>query len=129
MNHNTHKPIMTTDEGGRLINLVPVAIGKYATILTEDFDRLISQGISSTWFLSGDGKGRYYVAAYHYRSKTTGGRISVARLLLGLGESETVAYVTRDRLDLRPENIVRASGYAKGKEIAAIVTTTKKKAA
>lgn len=113
--------IIRNDDQGRRIAVISVGHGRFATVLEADYLRLIAKGISTNWFMSGNGSGLDYVAAYFAGSRTTGGRVNVARLLLDLGFRETVAYRSRDRLDLRPENITRARGFAKGRETSAVM--------
>ncbi|GLK56134.1 hypothetical protein JOD31_001052 [Methylopila capsulata] len=117
---DTTTPRFYRDSQSREIAVVPVGHGKHCTLLKPDYERLRALGVSETWGLSGDGKGRFYVSAYHTRAYSSAGRVSVARLILDLRGGERCFYRSRDRLDLRPENLAADSGFAKGRGEAAV---------
>ncbi|MBO0904668.1 hypothetical protein [Jiella sonneratiae] len=111
--HTRPSPQRCTDEQGTPIARVPVdARGdKWATLDARDFDRIIADGLSLTWHLNSDGKRRSYVKA-HSRT-ASGGLVTVARVIMGAGPGEIVAYLTGDRLDLRQRNLIVERGKAK----------------
>lgn len=106
--------IIHTADAGRPVVRVELANprGVFATLDLEDFDRLVEQGHSTSWFLNGAGPYRYV------RSKTTrylGGNETVARVILGSPRGYAVSYLNGDRLDLRRANLsLRAAGRARG---------------
>lgn len=104
----TKRPIRFSKDG--LTVFVTLRCGSSVAIDRDDFDRLVSRGLSLNWFLSGDGQGRYYVCVRHPRF---GNIVPVAREIMRAGRGEVIRYRSRDRLDLRKSNLTRCGGAAK----------------
>ncbi|MGV1917092.1 hypothetical protein [Rhizobium sp. 22-785-1] len=104
----TKRPISFSKDG--LTVCVTLHCGSSVTIDRDDFDRLVSRGLSMNWFLSGDGQGNHYVCVYHQRF---GNIVPVAREIMRAGRGEVIRYRSRDRLDLRKSNLTRCGGPAK----------------
>ena len=111
--HSRPAPIRSRDTQGNPIVRVPMDREgtRWATLDAADFDRLVAEDISLTWFFNDSGNGHSYVKA-HARG-VAGRLLSVPRLILRAGPKEVVRYVTRDRLDLRRRNLTLAKGKAK----------------
>lgn len=105
--------IWTTDERGRDIVRVPVdETGlRHALVDADDFDRLQSTGLTGVFFVVNNGKGQLYVRTGC--TDVSGGQVTVARAILGLGRGEVVRYRAGDRLDLRRCSIQSERGAAK----------------
>jgi len=105
--------IRTTDGRGRDIVKVPLdnAELRWAVVDAEDFDRLQNAGLTGLWFAVNDGGDRLYVRTTCV--DVSGGQVTVARAILGLGRGEVVRYRAGDRLDLRRCSIQSERGAAK----------------
>lgn len=104
----TKRPIRFSKDG--LTVFVTLKCGSSVTVDRDDFDRLVTKGLSLNWYLSGDGQGRHYVCVYHQR---LGNIVPVAREIMQAGRGEVVRYRSPDRLDLRKDNLTRSEGAAK----------------
>lgn len=104
----TKRTIRFSKDG--LTVFVTLSCGSSVTIDRDDFDRLMSRGLSMNWYLSGNGKGNHYVCVHHQR---LGNIVPVAREIIQAGRGEVVRYRSRDRLDLRKANLTRSEGAAK----------------
>ncbi|MDP3898085.1 MAG: hypothetical protein Q8Q62_15555 [Mesorhizobium sp.] len=111
------EPIRTTDEHRRDVVKVPLdeAGRHWATMDAEDFDRLHAAGLTGVFFLVNNGNGNLYVRAAC--RGVSGGQITVARAILGLGKGEIVCYRGSDRTDLRRRSIHSERGAAKRDDI------------
>ncbi len=103
MNENATKLI-------KRIPLGPNGSKGEATIYQEDYDYLMSIGLSSSWNLWPNG----YVIACAYKAK--GNNVSVPRVLLDARQGEVVHYVDGNRLNLRRDNLELYEGYAKHRD-------------
>lgn len=104
----TKRPISFSKDG--LTVFVTLSCGSSVAIDRDDFDRLVAEGLSLNWFLSGNGNGRYYVSVRHPRFGNT---VPVARHIMRAGRGQVVQYRSGDRLDLRKANLTRSEGAAK----------------
>ncbi|MCB8840040.1 hypothetical protein [Aurantimonas sp. VKM B-3413] len=106
-------PMRTHDVYGRAIVRVPMDRNgdRWAIVEAADFDRLVAEGVSLTWFLNASGPSRAYVKAS--QAGASGRLVSVPRIILRAGPKEVVRYVTTDHLDLRHSNLRLAKGRAK----------------
>lgn len=108
------EPRFTIDPDGQKVVLVPLAnYPAPARILLKDFEALARAGVSDQWTLNGDGRHRY-VRCHADRP----GRplLTVARCVARAGAKEVVRYQDGNPLNLRSDNLVMASGRAKGRE-------------
>lgn len=92
-------------EGGKLI-LVPLGrdTKAYAMIERGDYAFLVRLGLSPNWNLSAKG---YPTAG---ATRATGGRVSVARVLMDAGPGQTVRYRDSNPRNLRRENLELVKG-------------------
>lgn len=99
-----------TDNRGRAIVRVPLGNrpGAYATVEAEDFTRLVQAGLSAHWFAVKDGGGLEYVRVR--ATGASGGQITLARAILGLGRRQSVSFLSQDRFDLRRANLITKRG-------------------
>lgn len=113
----TRSPIYSLDRDGRDIVLVPLSNHpKPAKLFKEDFIRLEEAGLGLAWTFNPNGRGRHsYVRAYV--AGVRGALVTVARLIVGAGAGLLVQYRDGDRLNLRADNLLPATGYAKGKAV------------
>jgi len=109
----TRTPIRTVDRDGAEIVLVPLANHHLpAKLLADDFDRLVSDGVSLAWTFNDNGSGYGYVRTY---SGAVAGKLtSIARLIVNAGRGKVVKYRDGDRLNLRRDNLWIARGPARG---------------
>ncbi|UJW75797.1 hypothetical protein [Rhizobium sp. SL42] len=105
---NTKRPIRFSEDG--LTVFVTLKCGSSVMIDRDDFDRLVTEGLSLNWSLSGDGHGNYYVCLAHPRLRNI---VPVAREIMRAGRGQVIRYRSRDRLDLRKPNLLRCQGPAK----------------
>ena len=108
-----NQPIPFADEHGTPCFRIPLsnAPGTFAIIDQHTFSSLRSQGLTSPWFLNGNGTGRSYVRiAVPVESSRGGTNLLVARLILGAGPRTVVRYANGNSLDLRFLNLAWRKG-------------------
>ena len=107
MDRNTRTPVRALDRDGQQIVLVPLANHDApAKLLSEDWDYLGRQGISTQWTYNDNNRNRQYVRCPMRRQ---GNLETVARLITGAERGDVVSYLDGDRLNLRRDNLrVRA---------------------
>lgn len=98
------------DSDGRLIARVPLTgREQFAELLHSDYERIREASFDSPWHLNSNGQGRYYV-----RTQARGSNeIMVARLIANAPPRHRIRYADDNPLNLRPENLVMAEGWAK----------------
>lgn len=99
--------IAFVDERGRPCLRVPLdRCGEaYATVLSQDYERVQDLGATETWHLNANSEGQHYVRTNVFDDKGGRTKVQVARIIAGAGPKSTIFYVNKDRLDLRPENL------------------------
>src|SRR5205809_1020624 len=92
MGRTPRKPTAFTDEHGTACLRVRLGRGQgYAIIDEESFDRLATNGVSERWNLNASSHGQGYVKSYR---KGRGGRVSIAREVLGLRKGDGLGHGT-----------------------------------
>lgn len=110
---NRH-PTYAKDRDGKDIVLVPLANhSEPAKLLKDDFERLTSMGLTTSWTFNNDGKGHSYVRTHAPGSNL----ITVARAVADVGRGRCIHYRDGNRLNLRRDNLTSSPGYAKGKAL------------
>ena len=108
------EPRFTIDPDGQKVVLVPLAnYPAPARILLEDFEALARAGVSDQWTLNGAGRHRYVRCHVDRPGRPL---LTVARCVARAGAKEVVRYQDDNPLNLRSDNLVIASGRAKGRE-------------
>jgi hypothetical protein len=94
-------PSWDYDQDGQKIILVPLQnCSRPAKLLPEDWDRLVTAGVSGYWSCKGP-QGRYVYSG----TRRAGDLAIVARLIMDAGPDYRVHYHDGDRLNLRSENL------------------------
>jgi hypothetical protein len=89
----------------------------FAVVDQHSHARLVSQGLTGSWFLNDNGSGRSYVRTFvptEGRQRTT--NLQVARLIVGAGPRTVVRYANGDPLDLRYGNLAWRKGPSKRRD-------------
>lgn len=122
-NDNAARAVATSIASHRHLDVVRVPLSPAgngeALVYADDYDRLVRMGVGTRWFLVRNGYGQAYVRA-HLRT-ATGGQITVARLILGLGRGACVRYYGSDRTDLRRDMIYAERGYARRDDVDLVI--------
>jgi hypothetical protein len=109
--HRQRQPRRVVDKDGTALVHMPLKGGALAVIEAEDFDRLMSEGITSQWRTHDDGHGLAYV-----RVKTAKGLLMLARLILNTPPGKVIRYADHNPFNLRRENLVFDDGFSKQRE-------------
>jgi hypothetical protein len=92
-----------TTESNNARDIVEVPLGNHATparVFRHSLKELERAGVSFGWFIHNDGAGALYVKVQHQ-----GKPVSVARLITRAGSREQVTFRSKNRLDLRTDNL------------------------
>ncbi len=109
--HKHRQPRRIVDhEGNGLVHL-PCKGGAIAGLYADDFERIISRGLTTQWHLHSDGHGLFYV-----RAKMGGSLLMVSRLILDAPRGKVIRYADHNPLNLRRENLVFEAGFSKQRE-------------
>jgi len=119
MENNISAHNITTNPGGASYRTterdtveVPIrsGIGAGETVLIDrdDLERLRALGVKAFYLSEKDGY-RYVRGG---GSGSSGGQLTVARIILNAGKGEVVHYRNHNRLDLRRENLIMGEGPA-----------------
>lgn len=110
-------PVRLTTRRNSIVQIpLANAPGRFATLDTDDFDRLRAAGISDQWFLNSDGHGNAYVrVAMRTKGRLAplGRLVSVSRLIVRAPPGRVVKHRDGDRTNLRRRNLTMKEGYAR----------------
>tara|TARA_R100000365_G_C2733468_1_gene63256 strand:+ start:283 stop:645 length:363 start_codon:yes stop_codon:yes gene_type:complete len=85
--------------------------GGHALIDRVDYEKLMADGLSKTWFYNSNGGACSYVRAY--QNNASGKLVGVARLIVGAGPGEVVKYRDFNSRNLTFNNLYIAAGYSR----------------
>lgn len=108
-------PEFTTDADGQELAHVALAnTDRRATLYAEDYQRLMANGFSPFWALTGMSKrGRQYPSLYAYTAQGHNRAIMVARLITCAPQGQRVEPRDGDALNMRAENLELVTGTAR----------------
>ena len=86
-----------------------------AIVETADFDHLVRLGFSDQWTMNFDGAGTHGIVRVA-DSDSSGGLLTVARLITFAGRGQTVKYLDGNPHNLRRPNLYLFAGRAGGRE-------------
>lgn len=108
--------IRFTDEGGRTCLRVPLNPqgSAHAVVLERDYHAVRRAGATGPWYLNTAKANYRYVRAHVPDGRGGQTLVQVARLIMGAQPGTAIYVQNRDRLDLRPENLLAGkNGVAK----------------
>lgn len=95
---HSRSPIPAVDDDGRPIFRIPLNDNTDALVDVSDHQRLTAAGITSRWFINGDGQGRLYVRCGNPVA-------TVGRLITQACPGDRVRYANGNPRDLRRTNL------------------------
>ena len=119
-NRQPHGPVIETiDRDGRPIVRVPLPDGRYVKLFPRHYARLQRMGVGLSWFVNGNGTGRFYDRVRLDLGTGRSNKAQLARLITCPGKpGAAVSYRDGDPLNLRFDNLEvgRRKGRGKARE-------------